>query len=112
MRKKLISPLLLSLLGALSVNSAFAQSSNFEGVSLDIGISTSKNKGETANTAFDSFQKTGTVGILDVGYNQALNNDWLIGVGATYDTNKSDFGSTIISVDVDSYSASSTFKNH
>lgn len=76
---------------------ASAQSSNFEGLSIGVGLSYAQPKimesDDTGNTPY-TWNKADTVPQLNFAYNFALNNKWLLGVGGSYDLSKLNAGTT------------------
>ncbi len=112
----------LLLVAALSVatTSVFAQAKNFEGPSAALTVSTvGANTNYKSSDADGSFGfdagKTTLVSGVDFSYATAIDSNWLIGVGITYDLNKTKSG-TFTFDDTpsggDSGSLSLTTKNH
>jgi opacity protein-like surface antigen len=110
----------LLLLAALSVatTSVFAQAKNFEGpsaalsfaaVGVDTKFSYADADGANGST---SFGKTSFVTGLDLSYAKAIDSNWLMGFGITYDLNKTKAGEFSDSDDQGTSSLSIKAKNH
>ena len=100
----------LALLASVAATPAFSQSKSFAGVNVALGF------GSTAgNTSYkdnnDTFQNlnlsAGETNNLiysgDISYNFSANNNFFIGIGATYDFNKTKIGSQTIAFGADAF---------
>jgi opacity protein-like surface antigen len=89
----------LALLASVVTTSAFSQSKGFEGVNLALGFGATggKTSYKDANDQYINLDlSAGEINNLiysgDVSYNFPANNKFFIGIGATYDFNKTDIG--------------------
>jgi opacity protein-like surface antigen len=92
MKKSLVA---LSI-GILS-STAFAQSNQFTGVSLGLGLgvvgaSTKLGLSDGTDTIGTDFGKTNVIPNLDLSYAQSFGNDFVLGIGGTYDLAKTKSG--------------------
>ena len=81
---------------ALLTNSAFAQSSNFTGLSIGVGMAYSQTKvteKDPGNSGY-SWNNGDTLPQLNITYNFALSDRWLVGLGASYNLNRQDAGTS------------------
>jgi opacity protein-like surface antigen len=111
----------LLLVAALSVatTSVFAQAKNFEGPSAAltigaVGADTQYNENDVAydSTAKLNSGKTSLVSGLDLSYAKAVDANWLIGFGITYDFTKTKSGEFSSTEGAESASLSISGKNH
>ena len=98
-----------SVLAALVSTPAFANTSNFEGLSAALGLSF--NGGNTKLSVDDSsidLGKTSQVGVVDINYGFALDKNFVLGAGLALDLGKSKLGDAVL----DGETLSLKTKNH
>jgi len=90
-----------------------AEESNFTGASVALGLGAARNRLDYGGFLDGQTGKeTDAVGIIDASYGFNLAPKWVAALGATYDLNKTDFG-TVSYVDGGStYSVDTQLKNH
>lgn len=82
MKKKLLALALLA-----SSNGVFAQASSFEGINASVGLGLSSvSSSQTSSYPSDNGNgQSGGFGVLDLSYIKAIDKNFFLGVGATYD---------------------------
>jgi opacity protein-like surface antigen len=96
-------------LAALVSTPAFADTSNFEGLSAAIGLAL--NGGNTKLSADDTsidLGKTSQIGVVDINYGMAMSNGFVLGAGLALDLGKAKLGG----VELDGETLSLKAKNH
>ncbi|MBT0569841.1 outer membrane beta-barrel protein [Curvibacter sp. CHRR-16] len=73
----------IALAAAAFTGQAFAQAQNFAGFQLGASIDAVSSKTELSSSGFSESQNTANVS-LTAQYNWALGNEWVLGVGASY----------------------------
>ena len=125
--KKLLAS--TALVGLLSVSNAFSQTTNFVGPSLAltgsyVGTSSSFKTGEALNVVLfggDGLnsklgERTNIIPGADLNYGFAMGNNFVLGVGATYDFSKTKTGEFSTNMNLNgedtTFALDSTLKNH
>ena len=84
------------VVGMLTCTFASAQTVNFEGVSAGFGVNVAESKvsySDSTPRALDLGKKIDYAPYVDLSYHKALNDKFLLGVGATYNLSETDAGS-------------------
>jgi len=87
----------LAIILALASTAAFADVTNFEGLEAGLGLGYVNADMVYTDSNSDrlDWDKNDTVLQVNVAYHWPINDDWLIGLGATYDLNDTDAGTQI-----------------
>ncbi len=91
MKKKLLAVCL-----AVATSSVFAQSSNFTGLTTGLGVGfvgASLDVGVEGEGSIFKNGQTNVIPSIDIGYHTAIDNNFVLGVGFTYDLAKTKMGS-------------------
>jgi len=90
-----------------------AEENSYTGASLALGFGSVRNQVDYGGFLAGQISKdTDVVGILDASYGFNLAPKWVATLGATYDLNKTDFGSISYVVSGNTYSVDTQLKNH
>ena len=110
-RSFVICSVVMLLLGAgVTVQ---AEETKFTGASLALGLGSVRNQVDYGGyLAGQTSKDTDTVGILDASYGINLAPQWLVTLGATYDLNKTDFGTVSYVDGGNTYSVDGQLENH
>lgn len=102
---------LMLLLGASAT--VHAEESSFTGTAVALGVGVARNQVDYGRFLDGKTSKDSDgIGIIDVSYGFNLAPEWVAALGATYDLNKTDFGTVSYAVGGNTYTVDTQLKNH
>ncbi len=113
MKHPLHSAVTCAALTLLACTAAQAQDADFTGPALAVGVGTTHNRLEYGGFLAGQTSKENSAAVkLDGSYGIALSSQWVATLGATYDLNKTDFGTVSYVDSGTTYTVHTKLKNH